>query len=149
MSTESHETRDRQYETDFHDSHVPPQGETPYDKIGYANLSWLATRSKSIRNVVDVARIRDENGDVYAALMRSTADYTKVRILRYVGFHGTATYTELDDVTPDVSERTVKSKVAGLRDDGVFDVGEGRPAAIGFVDEDVALLASDVLAYLD
>lgn len=147
MSTESHETRDRQYETNFHDSHVRPR---PYeDLIGYANLSWLATRSKDLRSIVDVERIRDENGDAYAALMRSTADYTKVRILRLAVAYGTVTYADLDSATPDVSERTVKSKVAELRDEGVLDVGEGRPAAIGFVDEDVALLASDVLAYLD
>lgn len=129
-------------ETEFHDS--------PYDQLGHRNLSWLATTSTDISTIVDVARIRHEKRQVYAAIMKATADYTKTRILRFVIMRfGTVTYDDLDGVIHDKSKRTVKSKVAELRDDGVLSVGDGRPAAIGFVDDDVALLCEDVLSFIE
>jgi len=132
-------------ETNFHDSHgVPPEG------LSQENRSWLATRSRDLDRVVSVERIRDENPRAYVGVMRATDDDTKTRILRTIAVrHGSVTYDDLDDFVPDVTTRTIKTKVADLRDHDVLDVGEGRPAAIGFVDEDVALLVEDTLARLD
>jgi len=132
-------------ERNFHDSH----GEGTPD-IGQENRSWLATRGRDLRKVVSVERIRDENPRAYVGIMRATDDDTKTRILRtIVARQGTVTYDDLDGFVPDVTTRTIKTKVAELRDHDVLDVGEGRPAAIGFVDEDAALLVEDTLARLD
>lgn len=136
-------------ETDFHVSHSEGRTGADHD-IGQANRSWLETQDKTLRHVVSVERIRDENDDVYAGLIRSVADYTKARVLRTVLMkHGTVTYADLTDAIGDVTERTIKTKVAELRDEGVLDVGNGRPAAISLPDDDVALLVEDTLAYLD
>lgn len=132
-------------ENNFHDSH----GVASTD-LSQENRSWLATRGKNLDRVVAVERIRDEYPRAYVGLMRATDDDTKVRILRtIVARHGTVTYGDLEDFVGDVTTRTIKTKVADLRDHEVLDVGEGRPAAIGFKHEDVALLAEDTLARLD
>lgn len=132
-------------ERNFHDSHGVDTA-----TLSQENRSWLATRDRDLDLVVAVERIRDENPRAYAAIMRSTADDTKTRILRTILVRqGTATYDDLDDFVGGVTTRTIKTKVAELRDEDVLDVGEGRPAAIGFVDRDVALLAEDALARLD
>lgn len=132
-------------ERDFHDSHG-----VRAEAIGQENLSWLATRDKDLRKVVSVERIRDENPRAYVGIMRSTDDDTKTRILRtIVARQGTVTYGDLDEFVPDVTTRTIKSKVAELRDHDVLDVGDGRPAAIGFRNDDVALLVEDTLSRLE
>jgi DNA-binding transcriptional ArsR family regulator len=114
------------------------------------NEAWVDTQDRDVDAVVAVERIRDENPGAYRCLMRSTADGVTVRVLRaLVAVGGVTTYDDLVSYIGDVTRRTVRSKVADLRDGGVVDVGDGRPAAISFVDDDVALLAEDTLARLE
>lgn len=129
-------------ERDFPDSHGVP--------LAPENEAWVATQERDVDTVVAVARIRDENPDAFRCLMRSTADSVTVRVLRaLVAVGGVTTYDDLVTYIGDVTRRTVRSKVADLRDGNVVDVGEGRPAAVGFRDDDVALLAEDTLARLE
>lgn len=142
----SHDTQDDgfgagfDYEANLHNS--------PLEDLDQATLDWLTRTDTSLATIAKVERLRDERSDAYAALIDALSDDTKASILRFLCFHRTGTtYGELIDVTPTVSERTVRSKVADLADDGVLSVGDGKPASIDFEDDAVRLLAGDMLSY--
>jgi len=127
-------------ETDFHSS-------PPLEGLDDRTLVWLAQTDTSLATVAKVARIRAENPAAYAGLIDAVSDTTKAKIVRFLCFHRTGTtYSELTDVVAVKTERTVRTKVSEMADDGVLSVGDGRPASIDFRDDDVRLLANDMLS---
>lgn len=130
-------------ETELHSS-------PPLEDLDDRTLTWLARADTSLATVAKVARIRDENPAAYGGLIDAMSDTTKAKLLRFLCFHRTGTtYDELTDVVAVKTERTVRTKVSELADSGVLSVGDGRPATIDFRDDDVRLLANDLLRHIE
>lgn len=80
--------------------------------------------------------------------MVALGEPTRRAILACLIQNGTTTYSDLSDWTS-TTTRTVKNHVSDLRDAGVVEVEDGRPASIGIRNDDLRLLASDALSFLE
>lgn len=129
---------DGYHETDFHGS----RGEQPYHntRVQIAGDEW------ALGNVVEVERLRRRYAHRYRILMESLNDTTRRGILAALVQREVTTYEELSKWVH-TTARTVKTHVHALRDAEVVVVEDGRPAAISFLNDDLRLLASDVLSF--
>lgn len=127
-------------ETDFH---VSPVGDRPLrGEVEICGEEW------SVETVVEVERLRRRYRDEYRECMVALGEPTRRAILACLIQNGTTTYSDLSDWTS-TTTRTVKNHVSDLRDAGVVEVEDGRPASIGIRNDDLRLLASDALSFLE
>lgn len=116
-------------------------------ELSRENEEWLDRVDHSLDAVVEVERLRRTYKERYFQLLSSMADRVDRAILTTTVTYNTTTYNEVQQYT-DSSKRTVKNHVWDLRDANILHVGNGRPAAITFVNGNIQLLAEDVLSYL-
>lgn len=129
----------RNHETSFH---VSPVGRgSRRDTVRIAGEEW------AVETVVEVERLRRVYKDEYRELMVAMGEPTRRGIVAALLDASPRTYAELDEWT-DKTTRTVKTHVSALSDAGIVEVGDGKPAAISFENEDLRLLSSDVLSFL-
>lgn len=126
------------HETDFHDS--PRGGSRRREHVQIAGEEW------AVENVVEVERLRRTYKDEYRALMVALGSPTRRGIVTALVQNSPRTYSELDEFTSKTT-RTVKNHVSDLRDGGVVEVEDGRPATISFRNDEIQLLASDALSF--
>jgi len=131
---------DRLYhETNFHASR---RGDRRLShEVEIAGEDW------SVQTLVDLERLRRENGREFRVLLESYGDETRRCVLACLVRSGPSTYEDLAGWTT-TTTRTVKAHVHDLRDEGVLAVEDGRPATVSFSSGDLRLLASDLLSYL-
>ena len=127
-------------ETSFHGS--PVEDRPLRGQVQIAGEEW------SVETVVSVERLRRRYRDEYRTLMVALGEPTRRGILACLVQNGTTTYSDLSDWTS-TTTRTVKNHVSDLRDAGVVEVEDGRPASIAIRNDDLRLLASDALSFLD
>lgn len=127
-------------ETDFHGS---PRSRAPLrGQVQICGEEW------SVETVVSVERLRRRYRDEYRTLMVALGEPTRRGIVACLVQNGTTTYANLSDWTS-TTTRTIKNHVSDLRDAGVVEVEDGRPASIGIRNDDLRLLASDALSFLE
>jgi len=127
-------------ETNFHGSHGedrPLRGQ-----VQICGEEW------SVETVVSVERLRRRYRDEYRECMVALGEPTRRGILACLVQNGTTTYSHLSEWT-ETTTRTVKNHVHDLRDAGVVEVEDGRPASIAIQNDDLRLLASDALSFLE
>lgn len=100
----------------------------------------------TVDTLVDLEQLRRERAGVWTRLMRSLDDETTLQVVAGILRPGPTGYHDLTERTG-TTRRTVENHVYSLRDAGVVQVG-GNPAEISFTDDEVRLLASDVLSFL-
>lgn len=115
-------------------------GDRLYRTVEIAEEDW------HLDTLVHLERTRRERSDAWTGLMRSLDDDVCVQVVVSILRDSPQTYASLAEQT-EKTKRTVRDRVYTLRDRNVVEV-EGRPAAISFVDDDVRLLASDVLSFV-
>lgn len=126
-------------ETNFH---VSPVGDRPLQgQVEIAGEEW------SVETVVEVERLRRRYRDEFRECMVALGEPTRRGILACLVQSSPTTYAELSDWTS-TTTRTVKNHVHDLRDAGVVEVRDGRPASIGIRNDDLRLLVSDALSFL-
>lgn len=100
----------------------------------------------SLNTLVDLERLRRERSGEWSRLIRSLDDEATLQVVLELLRRGGRTYDELSEASS-CGRETVRKRVYDLRDSGVVQVG-GNPAVVSFVDDEVRLLASDVLSFL-
>lgn len=100
----------------------------------------------SVDTLVELERLRRERADEWTSLMRSVDDDGKIAVLVDILSPGHTGYESLIERTG-YGRTKVEELVYSLRDAGIVEV-VGRPATIVFVDDDIRLLASDVVSFL-
>lgn len=78
--------------------------------------------------------------------MEATGQSTQRGIITALVAASPRTYADLSTWTR-TTTRTVKTHVSTLSERGVLSVEDGRPATIAFRNDDLRLLASDILSY--
>lgn len=109
------------------------------ESVSIAGDEW------TVGTLVDLERLRRERTGEWSFLLRSLGEETKRTVLVAL-LRGDGTYEDLTAWT-DSTRRTVRTHVYDLRDAGIVEV-KGNPSTVGFVDDDVRLLASDALSFL-
>lgn len=128
------------HETDFHGSHG---GESrPRETVEIDGDEW------AVDTVVEVEKLRRRYSTRFRILMEAIGEPTRRAVLACLVQRRTGTtYDDLAEWTSK-TKRTVKNHVHALRDEDVLQVEDGRPAAISFRNDELRLLASDVLSFL-
>ena len=130
----------RKHETDFHGSHGG--GSRLRETVQIDGDEW------AVDTVVEVEKLRRRYSRRFRILMEAIGEPTRRAVLVcLVDRRGGTTYDDLAEWTSK-TKRTVKNHVHTLRDEDVLQVEDGRPAAISFRNDDLRLLASDVLSFL-
>jgi DNA-binding transcriptional ArsR family regulator len=126
------------YETNFRNS----RGES------YRNRGTVEVEGEewSVDTLVDLRRLKQERSETWVRLVGVLDDGTTIQVVAGILRPGPTGYDDLVERTG-ATRRTVENHVYSLRDAGVIQVG-GNPAEISFVDDEVRLLASDVLSFL-
>jgi len=130
----------RKHETDFHGSHGG--GSRLRETVQIDGDEW------AVETVVEVEKLRRRYSTRFRILMEAIGEPTRRAVLAcLVQRRGATTYDDLAEWTSK-TKRTVKNHVHALRDEDVLQVEDGRPAAISFENDELRLLASDVLSFL-
>lgn len=130
----------RKHETDFHGSHGG--GQSLRETVQIDGDEW------AVETVVEVEKLRRRYSTRFRILMEAIGEPTRRAVLAcLVQRRGATTYDDLAEWTSK-TKRTVKNHVHSLRDENVLQVEDGRPAAISFRNDELRLLASDVLSFL-
>jgi len=137
------EPRERYHETDFHGSHP---SESRHDTEPLSATVRIGGEERSVAVVVEVERLRREHTAEFRTLMEAVESHTQRAVLASLLSESPRTYRDLSEWTK-TTTRTVKTHVSELSEAGILRVEDGRPATISFVDDDLRLLASDVLSF--
>jgi len=130
----------RNHETDFHDSHGG--GSRRRETVQIDGDKW------AVDTVVEVETLRRRYSRRFRILMEAIGEPTRRAVIAcLVARRGGTTYDDLAEWTSK-TKRTVKNHVHALDDEDVLQIENGRPAAISFRNDDLRLLASDVLSFL-
>ena len=127
-----------EHETEFHGDHVPGWYHVPVEVDG---------ETRSVGVIAETEYLRRQYATEYAILMSSLGETPRRGIIACLVKRGGGTYDDLTEWTT-TTKRTVKNHVHALRNENVLQVEDGRPAAISFRNDDLRLLASDVLSFL-
>jgi len=128
------------HETDFHGSHG--EGLSRRETVQIDGDEW------AVDTVVEVEKLRRRYSRRFRILMEAIGEPTRRAVLACLVQRRTGTtYDDLAEWTSK-TKRTVKNHVHALRDENVLQVEDGRPAAISFRNDELRLLASDVLSFL-
>ena len=140
MSQSDADPRDRYLEAkNWPDNHV---------EVSRESVEWLARTATDADNVLRLQRVREEHPDVLAAVWKAALDPTARSVLATLIATDGATYADLAEWVPRAGKRTLKRKVATLRDADVL-ASQGRPAVHHFASPAAELLTEDVLALTD
>jgi len=115
-------------------------GSRLYREVEIAGEEW------SVDTLVDLERIRRERSGVWVRLNRALDDEATLQVVLSLLRREQRTYDDLSE-NAGYGRQTVRKRVYDLRDAGVVEVG-GNPSVVSFVDDEVRLLASDVLSFL-
>jgi DNA-binding transcriptional ArsR family regulator len=126
------------HQNQFHANHVPSWYHVPVEVGG---------QTVAVGVLAEVEYLRRQYGGEYASLMACMGDETRSKIVKCLVRQGTATYDEINEWTP-TARRTVKNHVYQLEEDEIVEIIDGRPVLVSFLNDDLRLLASDVLSFL-
>lgn len=131
------------HETDFHGSHR--DGEHRHTPPLSSTVE-IAGEERSVATLVELERLRRQYSGEVRCLMEATGQSTQRGVITALVAASPRTYADLSTWTR-TTTRTVKTHVSTLSERGVLSVEDGRPATIAFRNDDLRLLASDILSY--